>query len=149
MITNYAIGAFALLLCLTPYSSQADECETIAARIASRAGLKANQRTSANFIPLSAVEGEYGAYLNCEGTYGMNLRFLSQPNPSEDWFHFVGQTSSILAKVSASAIRKGARECLVLAEQSGRHFANLERGGVRFICDLDDNDKRIELTVAK
>ena len=147
-VTN-TICSVALMLCLTSYFAHADECETMAAKIAKAAGLEANKRTPANFVPLSAVDGEYGAYLNCSGTYGMNLRFLSQPDPTEDWFQFVGLASSVFAKVPASAIRKGVKECLETTKQSGKHFANFEREGARFICDLDENDKRVELTIAK
>jgi hypothetical protein len=143
------IIAFALMRCLAPNLAHANDCETTAATIAKGAGLEANKRTPADFVPLSAVDGEYGAFLNCSGTYGMNLRFLSQPNPAADWFQFVGLASSIFVKVSASAIRKGVQACLDSIKHSGNNFANLERESVRFICDVGENDGRIELTIAK
>jgi hypothetical protein len=122
----------------------------MAAKVAKGAALHAGDRTNANFFPLSPTDGEYGVYLNCGGTNGLNLRFMSPPDPPKDWFQFVGRSASILTKVQPSILREGVKRCINEAAQSGQHFAeNFEHGGARFFCDVDENNKRVELTITR
>jgi hypothetical protein len=142
--------AVALFICAIGHAAGADECDDMAAKVAKGAALHAGDRTNANFFPLSPTDGEYGVYLNCGGTNGLNLRFMSPPDPPKDWFQFVGRSASILTKVQPSILREGVKRCINEAAQSGQHFAeNFEHGGARFFCDVDENNKRVELTITR
>ena len=91
---NYGLGVVVVLLCLAPRFANADECETLAAKIAKATGLKADKRTAADFISFDAEDNRDVAHLNCAGTDPISLRFLSPPNPNGDWYQFVGLASS-------------------------------------------------------
>jgi hypothetical protein len=118
----------------------------MAAEIAKDAGLIAGRRTQANFIPLSPRDGEFGAYLNCEGTFGLNLRFVSPPGAPQEWYQFVVRSASILTKAKPTIVREGAEQCVNAALQSSHGFADLEHGKIRFFCDTDEKT-RVELTI--
>jgi len=145
---GFAVGAVTLFICATG-NARADECDTMAAAIARAANLTAGHRTQANFIPMSPVDGEYGVYLNCAGTYGLNLRFMTRPDPPPEWFQFVGRSGSVLTKVPPLILREGVQKCLNTAFESGRQRADFEHRGARFICDVGENDKRVELTITR
>ena len=65
---NYGLGVVVVLLCLAPRFANADECETLAAKIAKATGLKADKRTAADFISFDAEDNWDVAHLNCAGT---------------------------------------------------------------------------------
>ena len=146
---NYGLGVVVVLLCLAPRFANADECETLATKIAKATGLKADKRTAADFISFDAEDNRDVAHLNCAGTDPISLRFLSPPDPNGDWYQFVGLASSILTNVSVSAIRQGARSCVVSSEDSGQHFAKLQLPGARFECHTASLSRMVDLTVAK
>jgi hypothetical protein len=150
-MTNRISCYVVLFICAIGHPARADECDDMASKVAKGAGLHAGDRTEANFFPLSAAADDgYGVYLNCGGTNGLNLRFMSPPHPPKDWFQFVGRSASILTKVQPSVLGEGVKMCLNEAERSGQHFAeNFVHGGARFFCDVDENNKRIELTITR
>jgi hypothetical protein len=78
---TYALGVVVVMLCLAPRFAHANECETLAAKIAKAAGLKDN-RVAADFISFDAGDNWDVAHLNCAGTEPISLRFLSRDLPA-------------------------------------------------------------------
>jgi hypothetical protein len=147
------IGA-ALALLMTSGTGLADECETMATKIGESMNLVVHPRTAANFIPMSPQDKDlwsddgYGAYLNCAGTYGLNLRSLSPPDPPQQWYDFIVRAGSILTKVTPTIVRDGIRQCVKAASASG--YADLTLGGVHISCDVDlKGFNRVDLIIAR
>jgi hypothetical protein len=115
----------------SPLVALADECDTMAAKIAKSVDWIVQPRTPARFIPMS--NGEYGASLNCGGTYGLNLHAtrLMPDVPLQD----ITRAASILTEVAPANIRDGIQRCIKLAEASGGHYAEVLTPAHIF-CDL-------------
>src|SRR5260370_42508207 len=87
---NYGLGVVVVLLCLAPRFANADECETLAAKISKATGLEEDKCTAADFISFDAEDNRDVANLNSPGTDPISLRFVSPPDPHGDWHQFVG-----------------------------------------------------------
>jgi hypothetical protein len=89
------------------------------------------------------------AFISIARGHTLNLRFMSRPDPPPEWFQFVGRSGSVLTKVPPLILREGVQKCLNTAFESGRQHADFEHRGARFICDVGENDKRVELTITR
>jgi hypothetical protein len=101
------IGA-ALALLMTS-AAMADECDTVAAKIAESVQWTVQPRTPARFIPMS--NGEEGDSLNCGRTYGLNLHATRQlPNIQGE--QDIVQAASILTKVAPTMHKSSSGVCI-------------------------------------
>jgi hypothetical protein len=142
----------ALALMMASGAAQADECETMATKIGESMDLVVHPRTAANFISMSPQDKDlwsddgYGAYLNCGGTYGLNLRTLSPQDAPQQWYDFAVRAGSILTKVAPTIVRDGIRQCVKTASASS--YADLTLGGIHISCDVGGFN-RVDLTIAR
>jgi hypothetical protein len=109
------IGA-TLALLMTSGVAMADECDTMAAKIAENVGWRVQPRPGqGRFIPMS--NGKEGASLNCGGTYGLNLHATRQL-PDIQGEQDLIRAASILTKVAPANIRDGIQQCIKAAAVS-------------------------------
>lgn len=152
MKTKMQIVMLALLITSGAAMAQSDECKDMATKIANSENLVVQPKGT--LFGLGAAEGrfghgDYGAYLNCRGTYGMNLHARSPDNAPQGWYEFAARIGFILTDVDPTIIRDGIKQCVKLAAASGNHYyANLMLEGARVFCDID-NDNSVSLYVAK
>jgi len=136
---------------LSAAAARADECEAMAAEIASRIGLDAGGRTASNAIPLTArteQEDDYGAFLHCNGPLGLTLRYLSPPSPGLRWFDFVARAGAILTGVKPASIALEARNCVENARLRDVVFRS-PGPALRIVCSISKTDSRAEVALAR
>ncbi len=140
-----------LLSALSASAASADECEAMAAEIAVRIGLDAGGRTPNNAIPLSArteEEDDYGAFLHCNGPFGLTLRYLSPLSPGLKWYDFVARTGSILTGVKPASIALETRNCVENARLRDSVFRSLGPA-LRIVCSISKSDSRADVSLAR
>jgi hypothetical protein len=108
------LAATAIALTFTIISSPvvADECDTMAAKIAESVQWTVQPRTPARFIPMS--NGTVGASLNCGGSNGMSLQATRQM-PDMPQVQDIVRAASILTEVAPANIRDGIQQCVKAA----------------------------------
>lgn len=140
-----------LLSAISVSAVRADECDAVAAEIASRIGLDAGGRTADNTIPLSArtdEEDDYGAFLHCKGPLGLTLRYLSPPSPGPKWYDFVARAGTILTGVTPASIALEAENCVENARLRDAAFRS-PGPALRIVCSISKSDSRADVSLAR
>lgn len=115
----------------------ADQCGTLAARIAERSGMVVSPRVPANFIPMTQPDGDYGARLICNGSMGITFHAMSPPIPPDSWFRFAAQAASALTGDPPNVLYALLKNCAQQAKQTSDGYADMRSGSPPVVCSLD------------
>lgn len=133
-------------------SVEAAECPPVMGKLAKSLDLEPVPRGS-NLVLLKAHEEDgYFAFFICRGSLGMTLRFLSDPDPTDDWYQFVARAGEALTGTKAASIGAEVRACAASAEENAgvpNGYAERFSPALRLTCEFDSNDRRIEIYLAK